>query len=148
VGDILEYNAPIGKFVFEDHLKNVVFIAGGSGISPFRGMIKYIFDKKIETNVTLIYGSRSPEDIILNDELHSYLKYENFRIYLTVDHPDDNWKFHSGFIDTNFLKEATDNIVKDKVYFIIGPPPMVNSVKTCLLKLGLPEEQVLIDAWG
>ena len=69
LGDMLTFNGPFGKFLLDGNLKKVVFVAGGSGISPFRGMLKYIFDKKLDTDVTLIYGSRGPRDIILWQEL-------------------------------------------------------------------------------
>ena len=147
-GDELSYNAPIGKFVFDDHLTNVVFIAGGSGISPFRGMTKYIFDKNLDTKVSLIYGSRSPKDIILEHEFQTYLNHSNFKLFLTVDHPDENWQWHRGFIDANFIMEAVNKEINDKTYFIIGPALMVTSVKEALLSLGINEDIIRIDAWG
>ena len=48
VGEELKFMAPLGKFILEDDLKEVVFIAGGSGISPFRCMTKYVLDKKLD----------------------------------------------------------------------------------------------------
>lgn len=147
--DELTYNAPIGKFIFEDNLKNVGFIAGGSGISPFRGMIKYILDKKLATKITLIYGSRTPHDTIMLNELNEFHQtHPDFRLYLTVDHTDETWHFHSGFIDAEFIKEATNNDFKDKVFFLIGPPIMVTSVKKALLSLEVDSANIRVDAWG
>ncbi len=147
-GEVLKYNGPIGKFVFDETYNNVVFIAGGSGISPFRSMLKYVLDKKLQTKVTVIYGSRSPKDIILKEELEEHNKRENVNLYLTVDYPDEEWKFHSGFIDIDFIKEATKNDLFDKDYFLIGPPPMVTNVKNGLMKANVPEPQIHVDAWG
>ena len=148
-GDTLDFVGPVGKFVYEDNMKKIVMIAGGSGISPFRGMTKYIIDKKLDTEVRIIYGSRTPHDIILQGALEKFnAEHDNIKIFLTVDHPDEAWKFHSGFITIDFIKEATESKFKDYTYFLIGPPPMVTSVKGALLKAGMPEEQVLLDAWG
>ncbi len=150
IGDSLVFVGPVGNFVFDDKFKDVVFIAGGSGISPFRAMCKYIFDNNLnDINVIIIYGSRSPEDIIMVNELNGYLKdHPNFKLYLTVDHPNETWHFHTGFIDSDFIKEATQNKVKGKDYFLVGPPPMMTAIKNALLSLNVEEEQIHLDAWG
>ena len=150
IGDSLVFVGPIGKFVFDESFKNVVFIAGGSGISPFRAMCKYVFDKNIkDIKITVIYGSRSPEDIIMVNELNDYLKgHPNFKLYLTVDRPNDTWQFHTGFIDANFIKEATQNSVKNKDYFLVGPTPMMTAIKNALLSLDVEEKHIHLDAWG
>lgn len=150
IGDSLVFVGPIGNFVFDESFKDVVFIAGGSGISPFRAMCKYVFDKNItDIKITVIYGSRSPEDIIMVNELNDYLKeHPHFKLYLTVDHPNDTWHFHTGFIDANFIKEATQNDIKNKDYFLVGPTPMMTAIKNALLSLDVEEEHIHLDAWG
>ncbi|MBN2368621.1 FAD-dependent oxidoreductase [Candidatus Woesearchaeota archaeon] len=148
-GDVLDFVGPVGKFVFEESMKKVVLVAGGSGISPFRGMSEYIIDKKLDTQVIIIYGSRTPKDIILQSTLEKYnQEHDNIRLFLTVDHPDDGWKFHQGFISIDFIREAIKGNLQDYIYFLIGPPLMVTSVKDALMKAGLPEEIILLDAWG
>jgi Na+-transporting NADH:ubiquinone oxidoreductase subunit F len=149
VGDSLTFNAPFGKFMFEDNLKNVVFIAGGSGISMFRSMIKYILDKKLDTKIILIYGSKSPNEIILWDWLEELNRtIYSFKLFLTIDKPDPLWRFHTGFINLDFIMEATENNVLDKVYFLCGPPVMITSVKNALLKANVRGENIRLDAWG
>ena len=150
IGDSLVFVGPIGKFVFDESFKNVVFIAGGSGISPFRAMCKYVFDKNIkDIKITVIYGSRSPEDIIMVNELKDYLKgHPNFKLFLTVDHPNDTWQFHIGFIDAKFIKEATQDDVINKDYFLVGPTPMMTAIKNALLSLDVEEKHIHLDAWG
>lgn len=147
-GHVLRFNGPVGKFILEDSMEKVVFIAGGSGISPFRGMLKYIIDKKLPMRATLVFGSRSPQDIILRNELEEFNKAQNVKVFLTVDHGDDTWKFHVGFIDINFVKEATKGELFDKKFFIVGPPIMCTKAKEMLLNAGVSEPNVLLDAWG
>lgn len=146
-GDTLTFIGPVGKFLLDNTKKDVVFIAGGSGISVFRSMIKYIIDTKSEIKATLIYGSRSPKDIILRDFLEDANRNGFIKLYLTVDHPDETWHFHTGFINADFIKEATNGNL-NKVYYLCGPPMMITSVKNALLSLSVPETDIILDAWG
>lgn len=145
--DVLTYTAPLGNFTFNNSVKNVVFIAGGSGISPLRSMVKQIVDKKSDVDMIFIYGCRSPHDIILKEELDKFNRLDNFHLFLTVDHPDDGWKFHTGFIDGDFIIEAAHD-VSDKVFYICGPPVMVESIRETLLKLHVQEENIRVEEWG
>ncbi|MEM4397240.1 MAG: FAD-dependent oxidoreductase [Candidatus Woesearchaeota archaeon] len=147
IGDTLTFNAPFGKFTMENK-ENVVFIGGGSGVTPFRSMIKCALDLKLNTKITLIYGARSPKDILFNDEFHSFLTNPNFKLFLTVDKPDETWKFHTGFIDSYFIKEATFNDLQNRDYFLCGPPIMLTNIKNALISLGVKEQNIILDAWG
>jgi ferredoxin-NADP reductase len=146
-GEILTFNGAFGKFSMENQ-KKVVFIAGGSGVTPFRAMVKYALDTKQDANLVLVYGARSPIEILFDKELNSFLKHQNFRLYITVDKPDASWHFHSGFINGDFIKEATGNSPSGWVYFLCGPPVMITSVKTALMNLGVQEKDIMVDAWG
>lgn len=147
LGDSLTFNAPFGKFTMENK-QDIVLIGGGSGVTPFRAMIKYAIDLNLNTKITLIYGARSPKDILFHDEFLLFLSHTNFKIYLTVDKPEETWKFHTGFVDSNFIKEATNNILENKDYFLCGPPIMLTNIKNALLSLGVKEEHIILDAWG
>ncbi|MEM4397613.1 MAG: FAD-dependent oxidoreductase [Candidatus Woesearchaeota archaeon] len=147
IGDTLTFNAPFGKFTMENK-ENVVLIGGGTGVTPFRSMIKYAIDFNLNTKIILIYGARSPKDILFNEEFHSFLSHPNFKLFLTVDKPDETWKFHTGFIDSNFIKEATKNYLENKYYFLCGSPIMIINIKNVLISLGVKEQNIILDAWG
>jgi len=145
----VRFMGPLGKFIFHDKLKDVVFIAGGSGVSPFRSMIRYMEDKKLKTNITLIYGCRGSHDIILDHELHDFnKKYKNFNLFITLDHPEEGWEKHVGYINEECIREATNNKFLDKIFYICGPPQMVNLVKKALLDMRIKDEDIKLDAWG
>jgi glycine betaine catabolism B len=146
-GDCLAFNAPLGKFSMEG-VKKAVLIGGGSGVTPFRSMGKYAFDKTLDADITLIYGARNPKEILFNEEFHYFLKNPKFKLYLTVDRPDESWHFHAGFIDSNFIKEATNNDPLGRCYFLCGPPAMLNAIQKALMGLGVPESTIILDAWG
>jgi ferredoxin-NADP reductase len=146
-GDSLTFNAPLGKFSM-DGVKKAVLIGGGSGVTPFRSMGKYAFDKNLDADITLIYGARNPKEILFNEEFHYFMKNPRFWLFLTVDKPDESWHFHTGFIDGNFIKEATNNEPLGKSYFLCGPPAMLNAIQKALTGLGVAESSIILDAWG
>jgi ferredoxin-NADP reductase len=146
-GDSLSFNGAFGKFSMEGQ-KKAVLIGGGSGVTPFRSMAKYAFDNRLDAEITLIYGARSPKEILFDEEFHFFLKNPKFHIYFTVDHPDGSWKFHTGFIDSGFIKEATKNDVLGKSYFLCGPPVMLTNIQKALMGLGVPDTAIILDAWG
>src|SRR3989344_5536719 len=59
LGDELIVSGPYGKkFYYEDEEKDIVFIAGGIGITPFIGILRYLTDKEMNTRVTLLYSTK------------------------------------------------------------------------------------------
>ena len=69
-GVSIEADAPFGEFTLnENDLTPQVFIAGGIGITPFRSMLKYVFDKKLPIPIALIYSNSTPEQITFKSEL-------------------------------------------------------------------------------
>jgi len=124
-----------------------VFVAGGVGITPFRCIIKYVMDKKLKNNIILIYGSQNPENIIFKDFVEKCNEEENINLFLTIDEEAEEWHNHVGFIDLEFIKEATNNKLDDKVFYLTGPPPMIIGIKVKLMKEGIKEENIKIDAW-
>ena len=71
VGDVFVGEVGLGQFYYEPlrDAKNVVALAGGSGITPFVSMAKEIKNGKLDMHLTILYGSVSQNDIIIKDDL-------------------------------------------------------------------------------
>src|SRR5262245_36725263 len=69
VGDALDLRGPYGIFTLNEDAPQVVFIAAGSGIVPFRSMWRFIAQKPLEMQVTLLDASKSSRYIIYSEEL-------------------------------------------------------------------------------
>ena len=128
-GDPIVASGPEGFFYHEPlrDCKHVVGLAGGSGVTPFRSMIKDIIDDDLDMQMTLLYGTRCPDDIIFGEELMQLTSQAPERIsaHIFCSEPDDSWQGASGFL-TN---ESIQNIVGDirsKSFFISGPAAMVS----------------------
>lgn len=145
-----------GDHVYVEKLKNqlpfatdkpAVMIAGGIGITPFRSMIQYAKDTNLQNPMWLFYGNRS--EIPFREEIDSMAtKMSNFNVIHTLSNPSADWSGRKGRVDDKFLDEVVPTIPKDAIYYIVGSPDMILGTKNNLLRLGIPEEQIKIEAFG
>ena len=150
-GDLLKFKGPYGKFYFNEDMKNnLVLIAGGTGITPIMGIIKYCNDKKLINKIKFIYNVKTPHNIIYREDLEK-IKNENknFSYVVTVTRPntEHNWKDSVGRIDIELLKQNIEN-VDGSLYYLCGPKEFVHSIIEMLESLGVKKEQIKTDIWG
>lgn len=143
VGDRIKIKGPYGRFLFQEDLsKKAVMIAGGIGITPFRGMIRYVWDKKLPVQIDLIYSNRTPDEIAFYNELENIKKnYSNIHIVYTVTKEDSDWKGNVGRISEDLIKNNISEI-NNSVFYICGSPSMVEDMLSLLRKIGIKEENL------
>lgn len=141
-GDRVVINGPYGVFTFQEEYTNIGMLSGGIGITPLRSMIKYSIDKKINTDIVLIYSNRYETDIAFRDELELIQsKQPNIKIINTITRPEFSWKGVTGRIDTEMIKKYLPDY-RNRTFFICGPMEMVNSMISLLKDLEIPEKQI------
>jgi ferredoxin-NADP reductase len=150
-GDLLKFKGPYGKFYFNEEMKNnLVLIAGGTGITPLMGIIRYCNDKKLHNKIKFIYSVKTAHDIMYRHDLEK-IKNENknFDYVVTVTRPnaEHNWKGRIGRIDIEFLKQNIEDI-ESSIYFLCGPKDFVHSIIEMLENSGVKKEKVKTDIWG
>lgn len=148
-GDKLELQGPRGESLNFDETveEDVVFLAGGSGITPFISAIGYALNKNLENQMTLIFGNRTKGDIIFEEELKKIDDKKGFNIVNTLsDEWPDNWQEETGIIDKEMVRKHVDN-PKKKIWYICGPPPMVDAMNELLEDLEVPEENIRYENW-
>ena len=62
-GDWARLKMPLGKFTFTGEYEKITFLSGGIGITPIRSICKFVTDKKLSTDIVLLYGNNRKEDI-------------------------------------------------------------------------------------
>ena len=149
-GDLLKFKGPYGKVYFNEEIKNnIVLIAGGTGITPLIGIIRYCTDKNLSNKIKLIYSVKTPQDIIYKDDLEKIKnKNKNFDYVATVTRDGDSgWKGAKGRINLNLLKENIED-VNGSICFLCGSKEFVHSIIEMLESLGVKKEQIKTDIWG
>ena len=138
VGDELQGALPFGFFYYEPmrDSKELVALAGGSGITPFHSMAKEIAYGKLKgVRLTILYGSVKANDIVLKDELKKIeADCPDVKVvHVLSDEPD--WDGEKGFITREIIeKYSTPNCT----YMFCGPLPMFRFVKKALDEMGVP----------
>lgn len=142
IGTEVEIMGISGNFTLpEDTSKNYVFIAGGIGITPFMGMLRYISEKNLAYKITLIYSNRDKQSTAYFDELENLkLKIENLKLIFTMTE-DPNWTGEKRKIDAAFVKDHVEN-VNEAEYYVVGPPPMVEAIFKVLEEAGVKAENI------
>ena len=138
VGDELQGALPFGFFYYEPmrDSKELVALAGGSGITPFHSMAKEIAYGKLKgVRLTILYGSVKANDIVLKDELKKIeADCPDVKVvHVLSDEPD--WDGEKGFITREIIEKYS---TPDCTYMFCGPLPMFRFVKKALDEMGVP----------
>ena len=125
--------------------KHLLLIAGGLGYAPLRSLIiKTTNEKEKYKKISILYGSKSPEDRLYQDELDELAKMGGkVELLETVDQPTDDWKGSQGVITTLIPKVDLDP--DETIAVIIGPPVMYKFVLTSLLERKIPNENIYMS---
>ena len=145
-GNQIGVRGPFGNFWPIDQYKgsDIVIIAGGIGLAPLRSAIYKILSKREDYGkLILLYGSRSPEEIIYRQELERWSLGFDFKIQVTVDLALGNWHGHIGVV-TNLISLASFTPEKT-VAMICGPEVMMRYSILELIKRGVDTDNIFIS---
>ena len=122
--------------------KDVVFIGGGIGLPPLRGLIWNVLDERGRFGtVTILYGARTPTDLVYRDELKEWERRPDVEFLVTVDRAEPGWDGNVGMVPTLFDK--TELRPETSMAFVCGPPIMIKFVIQDLLMRGFAEDSVI-----
>ncbi|GLC29559.1 FAD-binding oxidoreductase [Clostridium omnivorum] len=150
VGDSFEASAPAGEFHYNPvfHGKDLVFLAGGSGITPFMSMTKEVLNVGLDRNIHLIYGARTEKSAIFLEELRDLsARHDNFKFTLIVSEPTEDYKGETGFITGECIKKQIKNL-DSATFYICGPQVMYDFCKSELSKLGVENKRIHQEMFG
>jgi CDP-4-dehydro-6-deoxyglucose reductase len=120
IGDEFVYKGPMGIFTLPDNLmdRDVYLVSTGSGISPFRSMINYIYENKVPfKSIKLFFGTRTENDLLYRDELEKIQnELPNFE-YIPSLSQESKQGFKEGHVHEHYLKLIDESSEKPWVYF-------------------------------
>lgn len=134
-GDELILDEAFGYFEYKG---DGVFIAGGTGITPFLGIFRSLESEEIKKN-KLFFSNKTHKDIICERELNDIFG-ENTVFLLT----DEKRKgYLNKKINKSFLKKTITDF--SKYFYICGPTSFVESIKKSLIELGINQEKIIVE---
>lgn len=145
VGDSLLLRGPYGNgFDLDDYRgKDLIVVAGGTGLSPVRGVIDHFAMHPEERGtMTLICGFKTPQDILFRDDLKRWQ--QHLDLILTVDNATGDSTIREGLV-TQYIPELALNNSIPTAAIVVGPPAMMRFSVQALLAIGLPEENIWIS---
>lgn len=145
-GEEVIIDGPFGIFTIEDYDKDLVFIAGGVGITPFMSMIKDKIKNNKTQNIILLYGSKTKEDIIYKGLLDNIKKDWFKKVYILSDNSSflRTHEYETGYINEEIIKKYVKNI-NNALFYICGPEPMKNNLKKILNKLEVKKHNIVVE---
>jgi len=151
VGDTLRVSPPAGDFIisnlFLDNYNNLVFVTGGSGITPIKSMIDFALENNFKGNIFLIYANRNKSSIIFHNHFKS-IQRANFKTVFTIDNPDEDWIGEVGQLTTLKIDEIfkRNNIpFKNTCFFASGPPIVIDNTVTYLKANGVNISEIKFE---
>lgn len=145
VGDQLKVSIPQGRFVLPDILEteNIGFVCTGTGVAPFRAMIKDLLEyRKYTGKVHLFFGCRTQIDILYQEEFEELQnKYSNF-LYTPVL-SRESWSGANGYVHKHY-----EGIFKDKpnaIIYLCGWTNMIKETRDNLKTFGYTRSEIKVE---
>jgi ferredoxin-NADP reductase len=151
-GDQIEMRGPIGGyFAWEASQGGPLFlVGGGSGVVPLVAMLRHRAEAGARVPARLLYSVRSPEDVIYRDELarlagaHDGLEV----IYTFTRSAPPGWTGYARRVDAQMLAETLAPFGATARIYVCGPTQLVENAADCLVRLGVPAEQIRTERFG
>jgi ferredoxin-NADP reductase len=149
-GDSLTSSGPAGNFYHNPlfHQKDMVCLAGGSGVTPFYSQVREILECGLDRTVTLISGSRTADELLFDDHLTGLAgHYEKFTYVPVVEDPGSGWDGPTGYLTRELIKEAVGDVA-DKTFYLCGPQAMYDFCLAELKALGVMQRRIRTEVYG
>jgi ferredoxin-NADP reductase len=146
LGTSVDADGPMGSFTLHHNVtKPAVFLAGGIGITPFRGMIHDAVARSLAQQLWLFYSNHRPEDAAFLEDLQTVggvtLSFHFVPTMTKMAESKAPWQGETGTINREMLNRHLSTL-QGSVYYIAGPPAMVTAMREMLLAAGVDEDDV------
>jgi Na+-transporting NADH:ubiquinone oxidoreductase subunit F len=148
-GDEVTINGPYGDFFLRETERDIVFIAGGSGMAPIKSILSGMVEKGSTRKATYFFGAVSKRDLFLVEEMRELeKKLPNFRYVpaLSGPKPEDEWDGDTGLITEVLDRHLTSG--ENVEAYLCGSPGMIDASIAVLTKKGIPQELIYYDKFA
>ena len=149
VGDKMTLNGPYGDFHLSETDKEIICIAGGSGMAPIKSILLDMELRGIDRKATYFFGARSKSDLFLIEEMERLEQaLPNFTFVPALSAPDDgdNWQGDLGLITEVVARHKPETSQMEA--YLCGSPLMIDACIKTLTDGGMPEEAIFYDKFA
>jgi len=148
-GGRIHLRGPAGKFTLDGaDARPAVFLAGGIGITPFVSMSRQAAHDRLGRDLWMFYSNRRPEDAAFLDELLELPRTNpRYRLVGTMTEMEKSsrpWSGEAGFLDRAMLERHLEDL-SEFVYYVAGPPGLVEAMRKILTDAGVEDEAIRTD---
>lgn len=146
VGEPIGLRGPFGRGwpMREAEGRDVIVVAGGLGLAPLRPALYRLFaEREKYGRILLLFGARSPADILFRDELEAWRGRLDIEVEATVDHARGDWRGNVGVVTT--LLSRAQFSAANALAMLCGPEIMMRFVANALLERGIAQERVYLS---
>jgi NAD(P)H-flavin reductase len=147
-GDMIGVRGPFGSAwpVAEQTGRHIVFVAGGLGLAPLRPAIYHVLNNRDQyAGLTVVYGSRSPHDLLYAEEVRGWKSRFDTEIEVTVDHAEPGWTGQVGVVTVPLDRALAGNNGAEVSAFVCGPEIMMRFSVMSLKAAGVSEDKIWIS---
>mgnify|MGYP005846846299 CR=1 FL=1 len=145
-GDRAVVQAPFGRFSHTYHPdeKQLIFVAGGIGITPIRSMLKHMQDTGSTRDVVLFYANARRQDIVFYDELAAIEQgaHPHLRVVHVLTQPPEDWRGEAGKIDADMIRKYIEIEKPGNGFYLCGPPGLLAAVIDILKSHGVEDRRI------
>lgn len=145
-GDVVGLRGPFGtSWPMEEAAgRDVVIVAGGLGLAPLRpALYRLLAERGRYGKIILLYGTRSPEEILFRREIETWRRRLDIDIEVTVDHAIGDWHGHVGVVTTLIPRASFDPL--HTIALVCGPEVMMRFAIAALRDAGLAEDAIYLS---
>jgi len=139
-------DGPHGSFCLAGHAPcPIVLIAGGVGIAPILSILRDLAHDGYDHPVTLIYGNRAATQIVARDEIEAMERTLDLSTHFVLSEPPPDWQGAAGELTRDVLSTCIGQPDQRALFFVCGPPAMLDAVESALLALGAPPARIVSE---
>ena len=146
--DILRIEGPYGTFTLQEESdRPMVFIAGGTGFAPIKGIIEHAIQEGVNRSIFIYWGARAKADLYLDELPREWSQRDNIQYVsvLSQPTPDDEWQGRTGLVHEAVMQDFADLSVYE--VYASGPPEMVEAARQGMMLKGLPSQHFYFDSF-
>jgi predicted ferric reductase len=147
-GQRVHVDGPHGVFTLNGReAGGIALIAGGAGIGPILGLLRQLQDLQDRRPIRLVYGNRQAEQMVFQDEIRAAeASLADFRQTLVLEQPSPDIVARAGFISQQVLEDEFPTERRCTwLFYVCGPPAMVDAVANSLRKIGVAESRIVFE---